>query len=190
MKLINKNFGLLVALVLTAACSTTTIETKSSAQAVHLPDGSVVILNQNSSLEYNTKFEARQVALDGEAFFQVQKEEVPFVVTTGNGQITVLGTSFNVKDSKDGLEVEVETGAVELKAKEQVARLKKGQKALVNDAKGVFKKGKAEFKHHIWTDDFKKDLKAVGKEVKESGKKVGKEFQKLGRKIKKELKDK
>jgi len=179
-------FGCLIGL---ASCTTISVKTNQQTQAVALPDGSVVLLNQNSELEYQKEFGDRQVTLQGEAFFKVHKAEVPFVVNTSNGQITVLGTSFNVKEDEKQLEVEVETGSVELKVKDQISQLKRGESAIYNGAKGLFEKGKAEFKHHIWTDNLKDDLDEIGDEVKKSSKKVGKEFQKLGRKIKKEVKD-
>ncbi|MEG2229127.1 MAG: DUF4974 domain-containing protein, partial [Odoribacter sp.] len=41
----------------------------------------------------------REVFLKGEAYFKVAKNEAqPFIVSTSNGQIQVMGTSFNVRD--------------------------------------------------------------------------------------------
>jgi len=187
---IKKRFFLFLGcLISLASCSTISVRTDQQTQAVSLPDGSVVLLNQNSELEYQKDFSDRQVTLRGEAFFKVQKAKEPFVVSTSNGQITVLGTSFNVKEDDQQLEVEVETGSVQLKVKDQISKLKRGESAVYNDVKGLFEKGKAQFKHHVWTDDLKDDIKEIGEEAKKSGKKIGKEFQKLGRKIKKEVKD-
>ena len=185
----NRFFLFFGSLLFLTSCTTISVKTDQQTQSVLLPDGSVVLLNQNSELEYQKDFGDRQVTLRGEAFFKVQKAEVPFVVSTSNGQITVLGTAFNVKEDEKQLEVEVETGSVELKVKDQITKVKRGESAVYDDAKGLFEKGKAEFKHHIWTDDLKDDLEEVGAEAKESGKKIGKEFQKLGRRIKKEVKD-
>lgn len=68
---------------------------------VHLPDGSVVHLNSESKLSYPSFFEKdkRRVALQGEAFFEVQENpEHGFVVSTPHEtKIEVLGTSFNVE---------------------------------------------------------------------------------------------
>lgn len=185
----NKFFLVFGCLICMASCTTISVKTNQQTQAVALPDGSVVLLNQNSEIEYQKDFGDRQVTLHGEAFFKVQKAEVPFVVSTSNGKVTVLGTSFNVQEDEKQLAVEVETGSVELKVKDQISRLKRGESAVYNDAKGLFEKGKAEFKHHVWTNDLKDDLEKIGAEAKESGKKIGNEFQKLGRKIKKEVKD-
>jgi ferric-dicitrate binding protein FerR (iron transport regulator) len=66
---------------------------------IQLPDGSIVWLNAESSLSYAEDFSdsVRWVSLTGEAFFSVLKDTLhPFVVHTGNMDIRVLGTQFNV----------------------------------------------------------------------------------------------
>lgn len=75
-----------------------------------LPDGSVVTLNANSLLRYPEQFsKSRQVVLEGEAFFEVQKDEKqPFRVATGNVTTEVLGTAFNLKWDRPGQTVELE----------------------------------------------------------------------------------
>jgi transmembrane sensor len=71
---------------------------------VRLPDGSTVLLADNSRLEYNRDFKGdkREVRLWGEAYFDI-KEVVgkPFIVKTGKLSTQVLGTAFNVKTSAD-----------------------------------------------------------------------------------------
>ena len=66
-----------------------------------LPDGSKVHLNSESVLRYPATFTkaARQVELEGEAYFEVEKDpEYPFVVKAPHQtQIEVLGTTFNVE---------------------------------------------------------------------------------------------
>ena len=185
----NRFFTIFGCLLILASCTTISVKTDQHSQSIALPDGSVVLLNSNSELVYDKDFDDRLVTMQGEAFFKVQKSDVPFVVQTSNGKITVLGTSFNVKEDKEQLEVEVETGSVEVKVDDQISKLKRGESTIYNDAKGLFEKGKAQFKYHIWTDDLKEDIEEIGDEAKESGKKIGKEFQKLGRKIKQEVKD-
>ncbi|MDN5205027.1 FecR domain-containing protein [Fulvivirgaceae bacterium BMA10] len=84
---------------------------------IQLADGSKVKLNASSSLKYPKKFspETREVYLEGEAFFEVQKNsDRPFIVRTSNITVSVLGTSFNVSayaDNKD-ISVAVLTGEV------------------------------------------------------------------------------
>ena len=65
-----------------------------------LPDGSSVWLNSGSRLTYDSSYgnSLREVTLTGEAFFDVAKnKQKPFIIHTGNINIRVLGTSFNVK---------------------------------------------------------------------------------------------
>lgn len=68
--------------------------------SVNLPDGTKVILNSSSSLQYPSRFtdENRAVKLMGEAFFSVKKDKKEFVVDALNGsKIIVHGTEFNVE---------------------------------------------------------------------------------------------
>lgn len=66
---------------------------------VSLPDGSLVELNSGASLMYRRALWGwnRHVQLRGEAFFDVVPTEHAFVVETFNAEVTVLGTSFNVR---------------------------------------------------------------------------------------------
>ena len=64
-----------------------------------LHDGTTVWLNARSTLRYPNHFDKkeRRVELDGEAFFEVKRnEEAPFIVSTEKANIKVLGTKFNV----------------------------------------------------------------------------------------------
>jgi transmembrane sensor len=68
-----------------------------------LPDGTKVWLNAASSLTYPVLFTGnkREVSIDGEAYFEVKKHTIPFIVNTKNQRIEVLGTKFNVNAYKD-----------------------------------------------------------------------------------------
>jgi transmembrane sensor len=83
-----------------------------------LPDGSTVWLNAGSKLTYNSNFGAtdRSVHLTGEAFFDVKKTGLPFMIHTGDIQIKVLGTAFNVKSypSEKTIETTLIRGVVEI----------------------------------------------------------------------------
>ncbi|MCU4177855.1 FecR family protein [Carboxylicivirga sp. N1Y90] len=176
-------------LVLMSACSKITESSLNKSKTIHLVDGSTVLLNKNSSITYDESFKDRHVELDGEAYFVVKKDAVPFVVSTKLGDIKVIGTEFNVKTSDTQMEVEVEKGSVEMSINEQVQKLIRGESAVFDKSEQLFEKGKAEFKHRIWTKDFQDDLNVVGNEAKKSGREIGKEFKKLGRKIKDEIDD-
>ena len=74
---------------------------------INLPDGSSVILNENTKIKLGDKFIVngkREVFLEGEAYFDIIHDSShPFVVHTGKLQTTVLGTAFNINaDSMNG----------------------------------------------------------------------------------------
>lgn len=66
--------------------------------SIVLADGTEVLLNANSEFRYPVSFngEKREVFLKGEAYFRVQKEARPFIVTTNDLSIKVYGTEFNI----------------------------------------------------------------------------------------------
>ena len=71
---------------------------------VILADGTTVHLNAGSKLTYPVRFagKRRVVALEGEAYFDVVKDETrPFIVQTHLGEVTVLGTAFNINAYTD-----------------------------------------------------------------------------------------
>lgn len=84
-------------------------------KTVALLDKSEVILNAKSTISYNKKnwSNKRDVKLNGEAFFKVQKGST-FTVITENGTISVLGTKFNVTSEKDFFEVTCYEGKVKV----------------------------------------------------------------------------
>lgn len=73
-----------------------------------LPDGSKVWLNENSTLEYDSSFDPRVLALNGEAFFEVTKQEgKTFEIVSGQTKTIVLGTSFNLRAYPDENQVKL-----------------------------------------------------------------------------------
>ena len=71
---------------------------------VILADGTTVHLNAGSKLTYPVRFagKRRVVVLEGEAYFDVVKDETrPFIVQTHLGEVTVLGTAFNINAYTD-----------------------------------------------------------------------------------------
>ncbi|SCD21266.1 FecR protein [Proteiniphilum saccharofermentans] len=71
---------------------------KSGEYELILSDGSKVFLNSESQLTFPSYFEGdtRNVELTGEAYFEVKKDEKPFIIQTPDLMIEVLGTSFNI----------------------------------------------------------------------------------------------
>ena len=77
---------------------------------LYLPDGTLVWLNAGSKIVYSQGFgvEDRQLELQGEGYFEVTKDEkVPFVITTKEVNLKVLGTKFNFRNYPDDEEVTV-----------------------------------------------------------------------------------
>jgi transmembrane sensor len=108
-----------------------------------LPDGSVVTINKGSSISYPSKFKGktRRVALKGEAFFNVTpNKEKPFVISINDVQITVVGTSFNVKSINGNTEVVVETGIVRVAKDGKTVELKAHEKLLAEAKDSVMVK--------------------------------------------------
>ena len=86
--------------------------------SVDLPDGSRVFMNQGAEISYPTGFNGnRTLELQGEAFFEVMADPGnPFRVRSGKVIVSVLGTSFNVKqqEKSDCIEVFVQSGEVQV----------------------------------------------------------------------------
>jgi ferric-dicitrate binding protein FerR (iron transport regulator) len=99
-----------------------------------LPDGSVVSLNAGSKVTYARGFGTshRNLALKGEAYFEVEKNAIPFIITAGKAVVKVTGTTFNVKayTAAPVIRVTVTEGMVSLYDSEEpakTARLKAGE---------------------------------------------------------------
>jgi ferric-dicitrate binding protein FerR (iron transport regulator) len=109
-----------------------TISTPKGGQyQIELPDGSKAWLNAASSITFPTAFtKDRKVTVTGEVYMEIAKDKTkPFLVSSNEVQIQVLGTSFNVNVYKDepGAKVTLVEGAVNV----DNTRLKPGQ-AYVN----------------------------------------------------------
>jgi len=85
-----------------------------------LPDGTIVQLNSDSRISYNSDMldrRQRDVSLTGEAFFKVAHDKIhPFIVKTSKVAIKVLGTEFNIRDypGDEESETTLMKGSVEL----------------------------------------------------------------------------
>lgn len=112
---------------------------------VTLSDGTRVMLNANSSLEYPASFddaEVREVRLKGEAHFEVTKNpHRPFVVKAGEMQTQVLGTVFDVKAyRKDAPKVTLMEGKVKVSNADTEVEMRPGQTATLQADKIVVSK--------------------------------------------------
>ena len=103
---------------------------------VILPDGSEVWLNAESTIEFPTAFHdgLRQVRLQGEAYFKVAHDErSPFIVTSEQMNVRVLGTSFNFRNyASEKAHVTLVEGKVEVMHPESTtpdATLEPGEEA-------------------------------------------------------------
>ena len=94
-----------------------------------LPDNSKITLNAQSSISYKNTFNIKDriLELDGEAYFEIEKNPLPFIVQTDHGNIKVLGTKFNVMNRKNEFEVGVNEGQVEISNQIAIIQLKDKQ---------------------------------------------------------------
>ena len=123
-----------------------------------LPDGSIISLNENTSIAYQKDFSSRErrVTMTGEAFFKVKPDTTrPFIIEAQNAIITVLGTSFNVKALADeaAVEVLVEEGLVELanSNKSQSTHLHIGEKGIfLKESNAVMKETDIDIESLYW----------------------------------------
>lgn len=110
-------------------------------QRIHLilADNTDIWLNANSTFRYPTEFsrKERTVYLDGEAFFNVSKDDKkPFMVKTASGDIRVTGTLFNVEaySKYRGFETSLFEGSVEIyKDDHKLTTLKPDEKSYLKD---------------------------------------------------------
>jgi transmembrane sensor len=100
-------------------------------RTVHLRDGSTVELAARSKLYVTGRGDERSVQLDGQAFFNVKRDEKhPFKVHARGVDVEVLGTSFDVA-AYAGEDVKVGVASGRVKVKEAV--LTRGQLATVTN---------------------------------------------------------
>ncbi|QJB39461.1 FecR domain-containing protein [Chitinophaga oryzae] len=144
----------------------TVYATYGTKKQIVLADASVVTLNANSSLRYARhwgKNSVREVWLDGEAYFEVQhlkKDAFPlkagerFLVHTGELDIEVLGTTFNVKDRRGITTVYLKTGAVKVSTNATgVLSIKPGEEAEYRQQEGVLTKHPGDADAAAWLDN-------------------------------------
>lgn len=100
-----------------------------------LPDGSLVNLNKGTTLSFDFTKKNRKVTLDGEALFDVEHNpSAPFVVTTKECWIKVLGTRFSVMDysADSNAQVVLAEGSLKLDMRGMADMLVPGDKVYFN----------------------------------------------------------
>lgn len=117
----------------------TTPVSKSSGQETltqSLPDGSLVTLNSGSEIIYPAHFrgEQRLVQLNGEGFFKITPDKTkPFIIKVKAVTVSVVGTSFNVKNVNSKTEVIVATGIVNVNFQGRQVLLHPGEKVIADE---------------------------------------------------------
>lgn len=121
-----------------------------------LPDSTIVWLNAGSKLTYSENFGItnRNTTLSGEAFFDVRKSTIPFIIHTKSIQIKVLGTEFNVKSypNEKTTETSLIRGRVEITLDKRPGEpfiLKPNEKLIVNTEPEKVKAKQSEKKEPI-----------------------------------------
>lgn len=96
------------------------LQGSSGKEKVILNDGSIVWMEQGSSLVYYEKEDGtRRARLTGEALFEVAKiPNSSFTVECGKIMVGVVGTSFTLKTGQEHIELKVFTGKVNLTSAE------------------------------------------------------------------------
>ncbi len=124
-----------------------------------LDDGTKIWLNKETVFKYPEKFSKnrREVFLDGEAYFEVEKDKTkPFIIKTNQTITTVLGTSFNIRAYPQEKEilVSVISGEVKLSLKDSpysAILLTKGENGIFDESlDSLFKKSNNTMNSIAW----------------------------------------
>jgi len=124
-----------------------------------LPDGTNGWLNSNSSIRYKGDYNyAREVMLNGEAYFDVKTDQKrPFVVNTSGAIVTAVGTRFNVASYEEENEVEVvlEEGKLLFSndKKGEILTIAPNERLLYNKTQDTYSTDTVQIeKHTSWTE--------------------------------------
>lgn len=102
----------------------------------HLADSSLIVLSPGSKVETSIGDE-RRIALSGKAYFEVTPDkEHPFVVSTEQVTVTVLGTAFNVEETENGVRTEVREGKVRMEIDDSAIELSAGDVGVYDEGSG------------------------------------------------------
>ncbi|MCY1719391.1 DUF4974 domain-containing protein [Prolixibacteraceae bacterium Z1-6] len=108
---------------------------------LQLPDGSNVCLDAGSEIKYPAYFtgDKREVTLEGQAYFEIKKDNTPFFVNNAGPQVKVYGTEFSVNahNNEDNVIVALAEGKVSLKISNKEVFLKPGEISKYNKQKRI-----------------------------------------------------
>ncbi|GAB4247145.1 MAG: hypothetical protein Tsb0034_26290 [Ekhidna sp.] len=100
---------------------------------VHFPDGSIGVLNEQSSFSYPDRFGSeRRVSFTGEAYFDIKKSSKPFIIDANGVEVKVLGTAFNLETTDESVTLYVERGLVAFAKDGKETKVKAGLEAIFN----------------------------------------------------------
>lgn len=106
---------------------------------ISLPDGTQVWMNAKSKLSFPSKFlgSERKVRLEGEAYFEVAKDDKQaFVVVFADQKVKVLGTHFNITAYEGGIQrTTLMEGKIQLERGNEVVTLSPNEQVLVIGSK-------------------------------------------------------
>ncbi|MFK5983760.1 MAG: FecR family protein [Flavobacteriaceae bacterium] len=105
-------------------------------QTFLLPDDSKVVLNANSTIDYNKNNwdNKRELNLNGEAYFKVTKGQ-RFNIKTNDGIVSVLGTQFNVFSRDHHFYINCYEGLVSVAFNDTLIKLPAGNYLKIEDGK-------------------------------------------------------
>ncbi|KIA94118.1 hypothetical protein OC25_11050 [Pedobacter kyungheensis] len=129
---------------LAAAKYNTLIVPKAGTYKVTLPDGSKVMLNAMSELEFPVSFTSNEriVSLKGEAYFEVAKDAArPFKVKLNESEVEVLGTHFNISAYNQTAKTTLLEGSVRVSNAKSSNMLIPGKQALSDQQNIAVTKG-------------------------------------------------
>jgi len=107
---------------------------------IELNDGSKVHLNKGSAITvYPFSRKERHIELSGEAFFEVSPDaKRPFTISCGGTETEVVGTTFDIKQIKEKVQLFVNSGKVIFRSQENIQNalaLKAGEGAYFENHK-------------------------------------------------------
>lgn len=125
---------------------------------ITLTDGTKVWLNAKTSLSFPNHFsnDERKVELDGEAYFDVKKDESrTFIVQTKDYQVNVLGTEFNVKayHQSEQFEAALIRGSIEIYSGKTDEKIQLSPNHRVYTEDGQLKQSNlTNYNHFLWRE--------------------------------------